>query len=512
MNRFTLVIVAVLVSGVTLDRTEAQDSKPVANVDSFETAFAKLAKQIDESAKEKPTVVAWVIDESGSMDAVRKRLAESVAKLRANSEKGTTVSWTVSGFSEQLHVLAPRPLTDMAAVSRAVRKVANDPSGKENVFTAVHQTTQQLKKLTANGDKKGIIVVVTNEQGDDRQGLENAIAVCKRSGIRVFCLGHAAPFGTEKSFVRIKFEDGFVQETPVDSGAETAILTVLKMPNLGGAPIEPGRLSSGFGPWALSRLCDATGGEYLIALDETKIRFSADVMARYRPDYQPTREMERDFKRSVSRMAVVQAAMASRQHKKVDPALTFRAETANILRVALTESQRPCAVNEYQCHQILQLLEAGEKGREEMTDPRWQASYDLAVGQTQAALARSVGLNVRIAQMKVAAPKIDGPNFNTWEIYAVKENQKSTALEKKLAAKAKDFLDRVVKEHKGTPFAHIAQQELERGFGWEWRQIHVEYKTPANQIKPRDTFPITEPKSEKTIKVRRRPRIIPGKF
>lgn len=508
-RRWTLL--SVLVASLFAENLSAEDSTPAAKVDPFETAFKQLIRQVGESSKEKPATVAWVVDESGSMAGLRKRLAEAIQKLDEDSfEKNT--SWTVAGFSEQLHLLTPRPLPSVAAVSRTVSKVATDPSGKENVFEAVSQTAQQLKKLTGKDERNGIIVVVTDERGDDPQALEVAVSECQRNGFRVFCLGHAAPFGTEKGFVRIQFEDGFVQELPVDQGAETAMLAVVSVANLGGPLIELSRLSSGFGPWALARLCDATGGGYLIAHDETKTRFAADLMARYRPDYEPIKTIQRDVKRSVSRMAVVQAAMASRQHQKVDPALRFRAERANILRGALTESQRTCAVNEYQCHQILQLLEAGEKARTDMTDPRWQASYDLAMGQAQAALVRSFGLNVQMAQMKVAAPKIDGPKFNTWEIHAVQENQKSSALETKLAAKAKELLNRVVKEHKGTPFAHVAEQELERGFGWEWRQIHVDYKTPAEELKPKQQ-PLLPP-DKKTGKPRpvRKPVIIPGKL
>jgi hypothetical protein len=506
-------LVAVAAALLSASQLEAQESKPATRPDPFEAAFKQLAKQIDNSAKEKSTVVAWVIDESGSMDAVRERLAESVAKLDAEPGEGKSLKWLVAGYSEELHMLTPRPLTELDAVSRAVRKVASDPSGKENVFIAVTQAARLLKPRAGGEAQNGIIVVVTNERGDDQNELEAAVAECERNGFRVFCLGHAAPFGTETGFVRLMFEDGFINEIPVDQGAETAFLVVVKVPTLGGDPIELNRLSFGFGSWALSRLCDATGGEYLIAQDGTKTQFAADVMAEYRPDYQPMKTIQRDVQRNVARRAVVQAAMACRQHKKVDPALNFRAERANILRGALTESQRTCAVNEFQCHQMLQLLEAGEKARKDMTDPRWQASYDLAMGQAQAALVRSVRLNVRMAQMKVAAPKIDGPKFNTWELHAVKENQKPSALETKLAAKAKEFLERVVTDHKGTPFAHVATRELERGFGWEWRQIHVEYKTPADEIKPKRRVPlIPETKTGKSVKIRKRPRIITGKF
>jgi hypothetical protein len=41
---------------------------------------------------------------------------------------------------------------------------------------------------------------------------------------------------------------------------------------------------------------------------------------------------------------------------------------------------------------------------------------------------------------------------------------------KKVADKAKACLERVVKEHAGTPWATIAEEELKTPLGWTWRE------------------------------------------
>ena len=53
------------------------------------------------------------------------------------------------------------------------------------------------------------------------------------------------------------------------------------------------RLSAGYGPYALTRLCAETGGVFFVA-DQGSIRFDSDVMRDYQPDYRPVRDYIKD--------------------------------------------------------------------------------------------------------------------------------------------------------------------------------------------------------------------------
>jgi hypothetical protein len=41
---------------------------------------------------------------------------------------------------------------------------------------------------------------------------------------------------------------------------------------------------------------------------------------------------------------------------------------------------------------------------------------------------------------------------------------------KKVADKAKQYLERVKQDHAGTPWATIAEEELKTPLGWTWRE------------------------------------------
>ncbi|HRX77596.1 MAG TPA: hypothetical protein P5307_00975 [Pirellulaceae bacterium] len=67
-----------------------------------------------------------------------------------------------------------------------------------------------------------------------------------------------------------------------------------------------------------------------------------------------------------------------------------------------------------------------------------------------------------------------GKNFanesnSTWEL-ATAETTDATSALKKLGEKAKLYLERVVAEHPGTPWAKLAERELQTPFGWQWTE------------------------------------------
>ena len=469
MNRFAFVLSLMVPASLV-----AQEKIPGKPADPFEAAFSSLEETLRDSAKKKPTHVAWLIDQSSTMTAFRKRLGERVGKLDIKPVQKNGLTALVAGFAKELDVKTPRPLTSFPAIGRAITRIESNSTGIENVFQAASKAAELLWKRGAKSDAR-FLVIVTDERCDDFRMSEEVTARCKRFGIRVFCLGHAAPFGSDQGLVEFRYPDGFAEEIPVEQGPETASPHLPRIPTLGGVPIEFRGISSGFGPWALSRLCDATDGEYLIAMDSTRARFNPGRMATYRPEYPSMREVEVGIKRSRTRTALVQSAMLSRQFSWPSLKLTFQADRSPILRSRITETQRPCAVLEHQASEVVKYLEAAGNDRDKLTSPRWRASYDLAMGRALALRARVRLLNYDLARMKVDPPKIEDPKLNTWEVFGVKDPQNTAANEKKMIERSKAYFNRVVKEHPGTPFAHVAKLELARGFGWSRRAIHMEH-------------------------------------
>ncbi|MEK6236891.1 MAG: VWA domain-containing protein, partial [Planctomycetales bacterium] len=120
-------------------------------------------------------------------------------------------------------------------------------------------------------------------------------------------------------------------------------------------------------------------------------------------------------------------------------------------------------------------LKAGESDRANLTRPRWQAGYDLAIGRSMAAVVRNEGYNAMLAEAK-NGKKFDGKN-NTWILNHSDEVSVSSSLEK-LAKQSRVYLERVIKEHPNTPWAYLAQKELETPFGWTWDQSFTDVSPP----------------------------------
>ncbi|HEX4149346.1 MAG TPA: VWA domain-containing protein, partial [Pirellulales bacterium] len=90
--------------------------------------------------------------------------------------------------------------------------------------------------------------------------------------------------------------------------------------------------------------------------------------------------------------------------------------------------------------------------------------YDLALGRAYAAKARCQGYDNMVATLKTDKFKDD--KSTTW-ILDPSDEPTGNSLDDKMAAKAREYLNRVIKDHPGTPWASSAQRELEAPIGWK---------------------------------------------
>jgi len=123
-------------------------------------------------------------------------------------------------------------------------------------------------------------------------------------------------------------------------------------------------------------------------------------------------------------------------------------------------------------------LEAGEKGRSQLDTPRWRASFDLAMGRVLALRARANGYNVMLADMKTLPRPLQTPGDNTWRIVPASEEH-APPRSQKFAKRARQYLEGVIEEHRGTQWALLASEELKSPMSWDWEELHVDYPPPA---------------------------------
>ena len=495
------------------------------NPGGIEGAVDRMAVEIDRSLQNRKTLVIWLFDESGSMETRRNAIAdrfESVYKQLGglkSSDKTTQrrpLKTAVVGFSDKTNFYTPQPVDDVNEIVTKIRNIKAAQSPDENVFTAVSQVTRKWLNYRRRMRYDVMVVIVTDERGSDYgqdgAALEKVIQLTRTNGIRVYCIGNAAVFGREKGWVLYTYPDGYSQEWDVDQGPETVMMERLSLPFWGTRGFGRFQMSSGYGPYALNRLCSESKGIYLIADEGRGQKFNPAVMRGYRPDYRPIRTYLKDAETNDAKRSLLRAAVITRERQIPVLSLSFDAPNDNVLRTGLNDAQKPVAELDFRLRELQAELEAGEDDREKLSEPRWQAGYDLAMGRVLAMRVRAYGYNVVLAQMKGQPKSFKKKDSNLWRLTPNRDITSGGAV-KRLHKKAIEYLNRVVDDHAGTPWALLAERELSAPMGWGWLEAHRAATTAgnrgANNNQPRVLF-VTDPKTGKKkrvmVKDKKRPR------
>jgi len=497
-------------------------------------AVDRLTGEILLSLEQRPTLVVWLFDRSGSLTAQRdeivRRFDRVYEELGVATEKGAEgldapaddeppLLTTVAAFAAGVDFLTPQPTADVDAIKQAVRSIEPDESGRENVFGAVIEAVDRHKRYRLRRPRRNVMIVVfTDEAGDDVERLDRAVDLCRTMQTPVYAVGAPAPFGRLDAYVRYVDPDPAYDQTPqylpVRQGPETLLPERLRLGYFGRGDFDGPMLDSGYGPFALTRLTAESGGFFIavhpLRVDAGRAKRAGDTMAsrldyffderlmrRYRPDYVPVAEYRRRVSANAAKRALVEAAQLSwtaplenarREFPKLDDA-QFAED--------LTRAQRAAAILEPRLEQLVATLERGEADRPEIDSARWAAGFDLAMGRALATKVRAEGYNAMLAMAK------QGMTFpeekkDTWVIAPSDEIATGSRAEAE-AARAREYLERVVSEHAGTPWALLAERELARPLGWEWRDefrnlAERRAQRQANNNRPRPTEPDPKPR------------------
>jgi hypothetical protein len=483
-----------------------------------EGAIDRLTHEILASLEQRPTLVVWLFDESGSLRDERAAIANRFQRIyeelgvieaadnpafRRHEDKPLLTA--VVGFGSEPELLTPKPTDRIEEIVAAVRSIEErsaepqrDADGnydeeeyrrlaEENVFTAVGMAAEKFRSYQSrrNGQRRVMLVVFTDESGNDVHLVDDTVDLCRRLSMPVYVVGRPAPFGRDTAYVKwIDPDPRFDQRpkwVPISLGPESLMPEALRLRFGNGGEEE--LLDSGFGPYALTRLCYDTGGLYFAThpnrvvgrevtgaeTDNLAAHFAAffdpDAMRRYQPDYVPTSEYVRLVQASRSRRALVEAAQMTWTSPLEDVRLRFPKRDEAELAQLLSQAQRAAAILQPKLDMLCQTLLAGEEDREQEGEPRWQAGFDLALGRALAAKVRADGYNMMLAEAKGGMP-FEQPRNNTW-VLRPDDEYPATSLEK-LAAEARLYLERVIADHPETPWAMLAERELVTPLGWRW--------------------------------------------
>lgn len=464
---------------------------------SVDRITVEILRQLDKGK----VLVAWLFDASGSLQSRREQIIQRFERVYhelkvLEKDKNTALLTGVVAFGQKVIFMTGNPTADPQAFKNAVRAIKTDDSGIENVNTAVKETCLRWRKYQTQVDRRTLmIVILTDETGDDPSLLDDTVKLVKRNKVPVYVLGPIAPFGRKEINIRwVDKPTGEVFNIPVDRGPETLQSEHLHLPFWGGGE-QYDLFPSGFGPYALSRLARESGGIYFM-YDDGLIpgpKFDVYSMLEYAPDYMSIKDYQRVMSKSPLRQAILKAAEDSKGSLGTPP-MTFA--DAN-LNPAMTQGQTIVAQTLLFVNRALANLRTVEKYRDKETSKRWQAQFDLMMGRLLAVKVRCDEYNWHLAQMKVT-PKAHSKGMNAWRLVgddaisygkkdgpsvAVDKNKPQTNVKKvdpKDAQRAKQdaeaaltYLRRVMKDDMGTPWAVMAERELQIKLGFKWQEFSV---------------------------------------
>jgi hypothetical protein len=413
-------------------------------------------------------------------------------------------------------------------IVKAVAALQDDPSGLENVMTAVQFCVRKYssKKHTL------IVVVFTDESGDDILKLEETIHLCRTSNTIVHIVGPNAVFGSERGTHLWRDADsGFAFRLPVKRGPETSLPERMMLPYWHGmrfptatmkgnmvaqdlpwygGPLREGLLS-GFGPYALTRLSLQTGGTFTVLgrPGDTTIA-SLEQLRPYLPDYSSAREYYSEVQSSPLRRAVSESSTLIWQSPELTaPPRTFlfsrqtfypfdafvdylnpenfRKGFRDNLQTALKGSRAEMEIME----RALAIYEAEnlEPEYEKETSLRWKAWYDLNYGRLLANMVRHVEYQLTCEQILASGALNPETNHVT---FIPSTQYKGGRVSAGRAVQARRLLERCRKNNPGTQWDKLAEWELEFDLGMGVQQIVLQPPRPGPMV-PMVPIPPTRP-------------------
>lgn len=458
-------------------------------------AVDRLTLEIAASLDKKDTVVFWVFDQSVSLAGQRRDIASRLTRVleeldASGSRRRSDLFHLIYAYGDRVNPVIDRPTRDGQAVVDAIESIPIDDSGVELTFTAVRTAARKAQEVRAG--RNVMLVVFTDEVGNDEQLADETAEYCRRMGTRVYVVGVPAPFGrrqVEIKFVEFdqKYADGEVRWPVVDQGPETLYPELIKVASKSAAD-EP--IDSGFGPFSLSKLCASTGGIYFTvhgsrgskgrvkdaetAPMASRLRhfFDSDAMRQYRPDYLSKANLDKELAANKAKKALVEAAGKSELQPVSAVQTEFPKRDDAQLSASFSEAQKEVARLQPAIDAIHRSLAAGAGDREKIREKRWQAGFDLAMGRVLAAKVRADAYNEVLGQAK-SGLVFKHPDSDTWELAPSDELGAISSRMEKLAGEARTYLERVVADHPGTPWAYIASEELKVPLGYAWREKHT---------------------------------------
>ncbi|HAO72972.1 MAG TPA: hypothetical protein DCR06_10245 [Planctomycetaceae bacterium] len=483
-------------------------------------AIDRLSLEIARSLEDAPTTVCWVFDQSVSLAGQRQEIASRLKRvfreLSHDSQGDAPAGLTnlVLAYGQRFKFIVNKPTRVSSEVVEAIQGIEVDNSGVEKTFTAIRAAAERLSVTRRVGRSNGMIIVFTDEVGDDQSLADQVATICRRLGVSVCVVGVPAPFG--QRFIEMKYVEfdptyASVEDwAVVEQGPETLFPEAIQISE---NSLSNEAIDSGFGPFSLSKLCYQTGGVYIAVHANRNLRgrvpdratapmssriryfFDQELLRDYQPDYVSATKLRQKVASNAAKQSLVTAAAATNLRPMVSPETVFPKKSEGELANLLSLAQRSAAVLQPRVDAIYSQLLRGLPDRERIEEERWKAGFDLAMGRILAMKVRTDAYNLMLARAK-SGMQFQRPKSDTWVLRPSDIVNVGSRTEK-YADQAREYLRKVVEDHPGTPWAFLAKRELGQPLGYAWDEIHTGINDPPkprppgnnNRPMPRDDKP-----------------------
>ena len=464
-------------------------SRGQADFYSAELATDRVGWEIVDGLEARPTLAIWLFDRT---PMASKNRAAVMARFRAvyqgfdqlkkqghdafkESKDGPPLLTAVAAYGKTCELFNPDPSDDPFVLNRCLDSVV-DENGPVNTCAAIKRVINEFASYRTAKQRSLVLTIVSDQRGDDVSKADELVPLLEKYAVTLYVIGAPAPLGRDGS---LSLTPAMGSDKPLQLGPESAGKEMIAI-DFEGVPFSKEMIDSGFGPFALSRLCKVSGGSYLMvrgSSDNKRGNFSgfgierwedSKLAAKYAPDYVSQAEYEALLNENKCRMALHNAAMLEPIELGNSSGLltTFVKQDEATLKRECDKAQQSVARIEPKLRPLYAALSAGESDRPKLTGARWQAEYDLAMGRVLGARAKYEGYNTAIAQIK-QGKRPGKPTDSIWTMVPAPTFSTDSSIDK-LVKSSRKYLEQVVKDHPGTPWQRLAQRELDTPNGWEW--------------------------------------------
>lgn len=489
----------------------------------YGAALDRLSRELLRLMRSHRLLVVWMFDESESMkddqEEIRQRIGRVYQELKLIETDPTAAGaggtrklqdillTAVTSFGAAYHVHSPQPTAKVEDVIAAIGRVPVDNSGVENTFQALVAAISQFRSAASRGERKLVVVVVSDESGDDGEHVEEALQAARTARAPVYILGREAVFGSLYAHVRWRQpETGRIFYLPIRRGPETPFAEQLQHD---GFRKRLDSHMSGFGPYEQVRICRDTGGIFFqLPHEETDLNdldnreFQMLDLKEYLPDLSARIAYAQERDRSEFRRAIWEVIVLLNPYEANNDWMNTPDE--EYFPVNPQESASRVAQRLQQISKLLAAMTAAQQRLEQVRSlrprepsQRWRANFDLIDAQLFAYRVRLFEYAIALGQFGKTMPqRIKNPRSNRWSIHhgsaelIMPDAQQEQSLKvtgeqlRQAHQRALDQLAFVIQEHPNTPWSRRAEWELSRRFGATFREHYFPPPKPQPPGKP----------------------------